>query len=64
MARLAGGGALQSDTCNTAEKAKRLLVEMIGEQARERMGAETWDAMSEEEQTQATRVHEVCSQLV
>jgi hypothetical protein len=32
---------------------------MIGEQARERMGAETWDAMSEEEQTQATRVHEL-----
>ena len=37
---LAGGGALQSDTCNTAEKAKTLLAEMIATQARERIGAD------------------------
>jgi len=39
MARLAGGGALQSDTCNTAEKTKQLLVEMIQEQAKAEVGA-------------------------
>ena len=40
MGRLAGGGALQSDTCNTAEKAKALLAEKIAEQAREKIGEE------------------------
>ena len=34
MGRLAGGGALQSDTCNGARKAKRLLAEMIAVQER------------------------------
>ena len=34
LGRLAGGGAIQSDTCNTAQKTKRLLAEMIAEQAR------------------------------
>ena len=59
MARLAGGGGLQSDTCNTAEKAKRILAEMIGEQAKAKLGADTWDAMSEQQQQQATRVHQL-----
>ena len=59
MGRLAGGGALQSDTCNGARKAKRILAEMIAEQAREVIGAEAWGALTEEEQKQATRVHEL-----
>ena len=42
MARLAGGGALQSDTCNGARKAKRILAEMIAEQARDVIGADAW----------------------
>ena len=57
MARLAGGGAIQSDTCNTAEKAKRLLIEMIGEMHREEMGEEAWSKMSKDEQEKSGRVH-------
>ena len=49
LARLAGGGALMSDTCATAEKTKRLLSDMIKEQAtemaREKMG-DAWDGLS------------------
>ena len=52
-------GALQLDTCNGARKAKRLLAEMIAEQAKEVMGAEVWAALSEEEQKEMTRVHEL-----
>ena len=59
MARLAGGGALQSDTCNGARKAKRLLAAMITEQAREVMGEEAWDKPTEEQQKEMTRVHEL-----
>ena len=36
MGRLADGGALQSDTCNGARKAKRLLAEMIAASRRAR----------------------------
>ena len=59
MARLAGGGALQSDTCNTAEKAKTILAEMIAEQAKAKLGADAWAAMSEQEQQEATRVNKL-----
>jgi hypothetical protein len=59
MARLAGGGALQSDTCNGARKAKRLLAEMIAEQARDVIGADAWAKLTEEEQKKMTRVHEL-----
>ena len=59
MGRLAGGGALMSDTCNTAEKAKRLLAEMIAEQAQEAIGVAAWVTMSEAEQKDATRVHKL-----
>ena len=59
MARLAGGGALQSDTCNGARKAKRVLAEMIAQQAREVLGEEEWAKLTEEEQSQVTRVHEL-----
>ena len=59
MGRLAGGGALQSDTCNGARKAKRLLAEMIAEQARHVIGADAWAKLTEEEQKDATRVHEL-----
>ena len=60
LARLAGGGALMSDTCPTAEKTKRLLSEIIKEQAtemaREKMG-DAWDGLSDEEKEHELRVH-------
>ena len=59
MARLAGGGALMSDTCNTAQKAKTLLAEMIAKQMREQIGEEAWGKLSEEEQKQMARVHKL-----
>ena len=59
MARLAGGGGLQSDTCNTAEKAKTILTEMIAQQAKTKLGSDAWDAMTDEEQSTATRVHKL-----
>ena len=58
MGRLAGGGALQSDTCNGARKAKRILAEMIGDQAREVIGDEAWGKLTESEQADMTRVHD------
>ena len=59
MARLAGGGALQSDTSNGARKAKRILAEMIAEQAREIIGVEEWGKLTEAEKSEMTRVHEL-----
>ena len=59
MARLAGGGAIISDTCNTAEKAKKLLAAMVAQQMRELMGEEAWGKLSEDEQTHITRVHKL-----
>jgi hypothetical protein len=59
--RLAGGGGIISDTCNAARKAKRLLAELIQNQAtavlREEMGAEAWDALRVEEKADLLRVH-------
>lgn len=59
--RLAGGGAVQGDTCNAARKAKRLMRDLIQKQAtsylREQMGDEVWDALSEEEREGELRVH-------
>lgn len=57
LGRLAGGGGLISDTCNTAQKTMSLLQKIIIEEAREMIGAEVWDAMGEAEQKHATRVH-------
>lgn len=61
--RLAGGGALMSDTCNAARKAKRLLAEFIGQQAesahRLEHGDETWESMSEEERKVETQVYQL-----
>lgn len=59
--RLAGGGALMSDTCNAARKAKALLRGLIQQQAedylRQQMGVEVWEALSEQEQEHKLRVH-------
>ena len=59
MGRLAGRGAIQSDTCNTAEKAKTILTEMIAKQARVQIGEEAWAKLSEQEQLDVTRVHKL-----
>ena len=59
LARLAGGGALQSDTCPTAQLTKTLLVAMVAKQYREQIGEQAWSALSEAEQAHATRVHKL-----
>lgn len=59
--RLAGGGAVMSDTCNAARKAKKLLGSLIQKQAeehlRQQMGDEAWVALSEEAKESQLRVH-------
>ena len=59
LGRLAGGGALQGDTCNTAQLTKEILTKMIGDEKRIEMGAEAWDALSEAEQVHLCRVHKL-----
>ena len=59
LARLAGGGAFQGDTCNTAQLTKEILADMVAEQKRREMGAEVWDALSEEERVHVTRTHKL-----
>ena len=56
--QLGDGGAIMSDTCTTARKAKRLLAEFIAKEVEAQLGAETWSAMSEEEREKATRTHQ------
>lgn len=59
--RLAGGGALQSDTCNAARKAKRLLRELAQSQAEEwwrgELGDAAWEALSDEARNEKLRMH-------
>ena len=59
MARLSGGGGIQSDTCNTAEKAKEILADMISKGKREMIGEEAWAKLSAEQQQEVTRVHKL-----
>lgn len=44
--RLGGGGAIISDTCNTARKSRRLLAEEIAKQVREHIGVDAWECMT------------------
>ena len=48
--RLTEHTTLMSDTCNAARAAKRLLAEMALTAAKEHMGRDVWEAMTEEEQ--------------
>lgn len=61
--RLAGGGALMSDTCNAARKTKRLLAEFIGRQAeaayRRDQGDEAWESLSQEQRENETQVYQL-----
>lgn len=57
--RLGGGGAIITDTCNSARKARRLLQELISEQVQSHLGSAVWDAMSEQDQEAAVCTHEV-----
>lgn len=59
LGRLGGGGALISDTCNAARKAKQLLADLIASQVEEHVGAEKWAALSESERQTAVRTHQV-----
>lgn len=57
--RLGGGGALITDTCDTARKSRRLLKELIATQVQDHLGPETWGALTEDERKAAVRVHQV-----
>lgn len=61
--RLAGGGALMSDTCNAARKTKRLLADLIVSQAeaafRREHGDEVWEGLSAEQREEETRVFQL-----
>lgn len=57
--RLGGGGAIISDTCNTARKSRELLSNMIEAQVEQHLGLEEWSNMSEEERRHAVRTHHV-----
>ena len=56
--QLGGGGAIQSDTCNSARCAKRLLAELVAKEVQADCGAVKWAAMSEEEKEFSTRTHQ------
>ena len=58
LGRLAGG-AVMSDSCNTARLTQTLLADMIAKEARELIGAEEWELLSEREQAHQTRVHKL-----
>lgn len=57
--RLGGGGAIMSDTCNAARRAKQVLAEEIASQVRHHLGEAVWDGMSEAEREKAVRTHKV-----
>lgn len=57
--RLGGGGAIITDTCNTARKSRELLAQLIAGQVQEHLGSEEWDGMSPEESEAAVRTHGV-----
>lgn len=61
--RLAGGGAVMSDTCNAARKTKRLLVDLIQNQAevayRTQFGDEAWESLAEEQREEELRVYQL-----
>ena len=57
--RLGCGGAIMSDTCNTARLAKNMLCEAVADAVQENIGAEAWAAMSATEQEFEARSHPV-----
>ena len=57
MHRLSENAVLMSDTCNAARATKRLLAEMAESAGRERIGAEAWEQMSDEERQEKCMCH-------
>lgn len=61
--RLAGGGALMSDTCNAARKTKRLLCELISRQMeaayRTEHGDDAWESLTEEQREGEVMVYQL-----
>lgn len=61
--RLAGGGALMSDTCNTARKTRRLMIELIEKQAevayRRQFGDEAWDTLPSDKRREELQVYQL-----
>ena len=55
--RLTEHTTIISDTCNAARAAKRLLAEMAMEAAKEKMGADAWDALSEDERSKQVAIY-------
>ena len=47
------------DTCNTQRKVETLLAELVAQQAKEVIGQEAWDGMTEAERAHATRTHKL-----
>lgn len=56
--RLGGGGAIMSDTCNTARRSKKLLAEAIAKDVQEHLGSDAWGSMSTDEREAAVRTHQ------
>lgn len=59
MHRLAGHGAIISDTCNTARKSRTLLASLIAKQMEEHMDPDVWTSMSDSARQEAVRTHQV-----
>ena len=55
--RLAGGGGLMSDACAQAQKMSRVMAEKVKTSYVEKIGAEAWGALTEEEQFAVVRVY-------
>lgn len=47
-----------SDTCNSARLAKKLLAQEVASQVEAYVGAQAWQAMSENERDTAVRTHQ------
>ena len=56
MHRLCENTVLESDTCNGARKAKRLVLVAVMAAVREKQGEEAWDALSESERKAESKV--------
>lgn len=55
--RLGNGGAIISDTCTTARKTTRLLIDEVARQVKEKYDPEAWEELTEAEQEAAMRCH-------
>ena len=57
MHRLSENTVIMGDTCNTAEKTKRLVIEVAEAAGKERIGEAAWATMSEEQRASKCKAH-------